>query len=336
MKAPARSPSPEVVLGVDGGQTSTTAVLCDLEGALLGLGRAGPANHVWEPGGVSRARRAVTRSVTHALRAAGLPRHHVAEAAFLGMTGAKADGRTASAVQGCVSAKRRQVDNDMVPALASATLGKPGVVVIAGTGAIAYAQNARGRRASASGWGFLLGDEGSGFWIARKAIAAAGRASDGRGRPTALADALLQASNLEDLWDLHFLIYSERMPRADIAALASVVPPVAARGDGAARRILRDAGRELGLAGGAVARRLRMHRGRLLVGAVGGVFRGSREVNRAFRREMRKHAPKSLFVEPRLTPVMGSVLLALKMARVRLTKSVVQNLATASDVVGAK
>lgn len=336
MNSPKGLPLAKVVLGVDGGQTSTTAAVCDLTGRLLGLGRAGPANHVWEPGGVSRARRAVTDSMARALRAAGLPRGYTAEAAFLGLTGAKADGRTAQAVTGCVSAKRCRVDNDMVTALASATLGKPGVVVIAGTGTIAYAENARGRRASASGWGFLLGDEGGGFWIARQAIAAACRALDGRGRPTALAQALLEAARVDDLWDLHFLIYSEKMSRADIAALASVVPPVASAGDPAARHILRQAGRELGLAGGTVARRLRMHRGNLLVGMVGGVFRNADTVRRSFRGEMRKHAPKSVFVEPRLTPAIGSVLLALKLAGVRLGGPVLRNLAMASDVVGAK
>lgn len=331
-----RLPLMKAVLGVDGGQTSTTAAVCDLTGNLLGLGRAGPANHVWEPGGVSRARRAVTGSTTQALRAAGLPRNHALEAAFLGMTGAKADGRTERAVKGCVSAKSCRVDNDMVTALASVTQGKPGVVVIAGTGTIAYAENARGRRASASGWGFLLGDEGGGFWIARQAVAAACRASDGRGQPTALTDALLQAAGVGDLWDLHFLIYSEKMSRADIADLASVVPRVAARGDTAARRILRQAGRELGLAGGTVARRLRMQRGATMVGMVGGVFRGSSEVGRAFRREIRHHVPKAVFIEPRFTPVIGAVLLALKLAHVGLAGEVLSNLDAASDAVGAK
>ena len=94
MNSATASDQTKVVLGVDGGQTSTTAAVCDLTGKLLGLGRAGPANHVWEPGGAARARRAVTRSTTQALRAAALPRDYTAEAAFLGMTGAKADGRT--------------------------------------------------------------------------------------------------------------------------------------------------------------------------------------------------------------------------------------------------
>jgi N-acetylglucosamine kinase-like BadF-type ATPase len=324
-----------LVLGIDGGQSSTTAAICDLSGRLLGVGRAGPSNHVWEPGGEARARRAVTVSLRGALRAAGL-RSPTFEAAFLGMTGGRSRGRIADICRHCVSAKCLRVDNDQVSALAAVTAGRPGIVVIAGTGTITYGENRRGDSASASGWGWLLGDEGAGFWIAKQAIAAACRARDGRGEPTLLADGLLTAAGVRDLWDLHFLIYSEKLSRSDIAALAAVVPPAAAKGDTAARRILRDAGRELGLAAGVVAERLGMHTQRVVVGMVGGVFRGSPEVRAAFRREVRKHAPKAIFAEPRFTPVIGSALLALKMAGVKLTPEVLANLDAASRAIGSK
>jgi len=257
-------------------------------------------------------------------------------AAFLGITGTKGDGRTERALQGCLPAKRLRVANDKVNALASVTAGRPGVVVIAGTGTIAYGENARGRSATASGWGYLLGDEGAGFWIARQAIATACRAYDGRGEMTKLAELLLEAAKVDDMWDLHFLIYSEKLSRADMAAMASVVPKAARAGDRAAHRILRLAGRELGLAGGTVARRLRLHTGRCTVGMVGGVFRSSSEVRAAFRQETRKHIPKAVFAGPRFSPVIGSVLLALKLAGVRLTKPVLANLEAASEEIGAK
>ncbi len=324
-----------LILGLDGGQTSTTAVICDLSGELLGLGRSGPANHVWEPGGVARAKQAVTQSVNRALRAAGF-KQTVFEAAFLGLTGTKADGRTARAVKDCLSAKRLRVENDQVNALASVTAGKPGLVVIAGTGTITYGENARGRAASSSGWGWLLGDEGAGFWIARQAIAAACRMQDGRGEFTFLHELLLSKTKVDDLWDLHFLIYSERLDRAKIAALAEIVPSAAAVGDRIARRILSEAGRELGLSVGAVARHLNMQHGATTVGMVGGVFRGSKEVVTSFRRETRKHIPRALFAEPRFAPVIGSALLGLKLAGVRLTAEVLAKLEAASLAVGAK
>jgi N-acetylglucosamine kinase-like BadF-type ATPase len=327
---------PGFVLGMDGGQTSTTAAVCDLSGRLLGLGRAGPANHVWEPGGVRRARRAVKGSTAEALKAAGLPGHTILHAAFLGITGTKEDGRTEQALRECVKAKRLRVANDKVNALASVTAGKPGVVVIAGTGTIAYGENSRGRCATASGWGFLLGDEGAGFWIARKAIAAACRADDGRGDETALTHTLLAQAGVRDLWDLHFLIYSGKLSRSDIADLARAVPAAADQGDQTARSVLREAGAELGLAAGAVACRLGMHRAQTVVGMVGGVFGASSEVCRSFRREVRKHMPRARFAPGRFAPVVGSVILALKMAGVRLTRATLANLETASAEIGDK
>jgi len=326
----------DVVLGMDGGQTSTTAVVCDRNGKLLGIGRAGPANHVWEPGGVARARKAVIQSTAAALRHAGLPRDTVFQAAFLGITGAKADGRTSEAVRGCVAARHTRIENDKVTALASVTAGRPGVVVIAGTGTIAYGENRSGRSWSASGWGWMLGDEGAGFWIARKAIAAACRAEDGRGNPTRLATSLLRAAGVENLWYLHFEIYSERRSRHDIAALAATVPQCADADDASARRILREAGRELGLSAGAVARRLGMTRGNPTVGMVGGVFQGSKMVRESFRREVRRHIPNAICVQPRFAPAIGAVLLALKLSGIRLTNRILKNLDAASQTVGAK
>jgi N-acetylglucosamine kinase-like BadF-type ATPase len=321
---------------MDGGQTSTTAAVCEANGRLVGVGRAGPANHVWEPGGVQRARRAVKRSTTAALEAARLPRQTIFDAAFLGITGTKDDGRTECAVRNCVRTKRLRIANDKVNALASVTAGKPGVVVIAGTGTIAYGENSRSRCATASGWGFLLGDEGAGFWIAREAIAAACRAYDGRGEETALSRMLLAEAGAPDLWDLHFLIYSAKISRSAIAGLARAVPTAAAQGDRTARSILYQAGRELGLAAGTVARRLEMHRGRTTVGMVGGVFGGSAEVRRSFRHQVRRHVPRAQFAPARFAPVIGSVVLALKMAGVRLTQTVLANLETASDEIGGK
>jgi len=308
---------------------------------------------VWEAGGVARARRAVMKSIAQAWRQAKLNASHTLEArhtdggqacatgeparfeaAFLGMTGG--DERTTRAIRQCIQSERFRLENDSVSALACVTAGKPGVVVIAGTGTIAYGMNARGETAKASGWGYLLGDEGGGFWIAKQAIAAACRAYDGLGEATALTPLLLQAAGVEDLWGLHGFIYSGRMSRAEMAALASVVPEAARMGDGAARRILAEAGRELGLSAAVVTEKLGMQRGRVIVGMVGGVFRGSEEVKRSFAREVWKHAPKAIFAEPRFPPVIACLLLALKMAGVRLTPGVMANLEAASAMVGAK
>jgi len=321
------------VLGIDGGQSVTVAAVCGLEGRLLGVGRAGPANHVWEPGGVARARKAVMQSTARAGRAARLGRVRF-EAAFLGITGATE--HTRRAVEGCVDTKRFRLASDKVNALASVTEGKPGVVVIAGTGTITYGENAKGETADASGWGYLIGDEGGGFWIARQALAAACRGYDGRGEATTLTERLTAAAGVDDLWEVHARIYSGKLSRAEMAGLAVVAAEAAAAGDRAARRILNAAGRELGLAAGVVARKLEMHRQKVMVGMVGGVFDGSPLVRASFGREVRRHAPRAVPARARYAPVIGSALLALKMAGVRITGEVRDNLLAASAAVGSK
>jgi N-acetylglucosamine kinase-like BadF-type ATPase len=321
------------VLGIDGGQSYTTAAVCDEAGRLLGAGRAGPADHVWEPGGEARVRRAVMQSMARALRAAGL-RGVTFAAAFLGMTGAM--GHTRRALRGCVPTKRLALENDKVSALACVTAGRPGIVVIAGTGTITYGRNARGETADASGWGYLIGDEGSAFWIAKQALAAACRAYDQRGPATLLVKALTAAAGVDDLWELHALIYSGRISRAEIAALAVPVNEVASAGDAIARGILGQAGRELGLAAGVVAGRLGMRRGMTVVGTVGGVFQGSPVVRGAFRRQVRRWVPRAVLAPPRFAPVIGSILLALRLAGRRLSPKVLRNLDAASAAIGAK
>jgi len=321
------------VLGMDGGQSVTVAAVCGLEGRLLGVGRAGPANHVWEPGGVARARKAVVQSAARARQAAGLGRVRF-EAAFLGLTGATE--HTRRAVEGCVEAKRFRLASDKVNALASVAEGRPGVVVIAGTGMIAYGENAKGETADASGWGYLIGDEGGGFWIAKQVLAAACRAYDGRGEATTLVERLTAAAGVDDLWEVHALIYSGKLSRAEMAGLAVVAAEAAAAGDRAARRIVNAAGRELGLGAGVVARKLGMDRQKVMVGMVGGVFDGSALVRASFGREVRRHAPRAVLARARYVPAIGSALLALKMAGVRITGEVRDNLLAASAAVGSK
>ena len=321
------------VLGIDGGQSYTVAAVCDLEGRLLGLGRAGPANHVWERGGAARVRRAVSGSIGRALRVAHLKQVEFG-AAFLGMTGSTE--HTLRAVRDRVPARRFRLESDKVSALACVTSGEPGIVAIAGTGAIVHGQNRRGETADASGWGYLLGDEGSAFWIAKQALAVACRAHDGRGPRTSLVSKLTAAAGVPDLWDLHELIYSGRMSRPDMAALAVAVSEAARGGDRLALGVVREAGRELGLAVGAVARRLAMRRGATTVGMVGGVFQGSAIVRVSFRREVRRQVPKAAFAQPRFPPVIGCALLALKLAGARITPAVMDNLDAAARMIGPK
>jgi N-acetylglucosamine kinase-like BadF-type ATPase len=169
------------VLGLDGGGTKTKGVVCDERGHVLGSGTAGPSNY--QVVSKEQVKASLAEAAARAIEAAGIERENVS-AVCLGMAGL--DSQTDYDVIWCLL---QEIDlpgevhlvNDAVVALAGATAGRPGVVVNAGTGAIAFGVNERGESRRASGWGHILGDEGSGYDIGRRGIIASLRAHDGRG-----------------------------------------------------------------------------------------------------------------------------------------------------------
>src|SRR3954465_10701456 len=147
-------------LGVDGGQSSTTAVIGDEQGRIAGWGSAGPCNHVSAPEAKAKFLRVIRECISQTALRAGLapqPGRWRFQSACLGMSGGTAD--KAAILAEIVEADHLRVIDDAQIALAGATPGAPGIVVIAGTGSIAFGHNARGETARAGGWGFIFGDE---------------------------------------------------------------------------------------------------------------------------------------------------------------------------------
>jgi N-acetylglucosamine kinase-like BadF-type ATPase len=227
-------------LGVDGGQSGTTAVIGDENGQVLGSGRAGPANRVPD----AAFRGVITASLAAACAQAGLdPGSLRFTSACLGLSGGAA-GREALLRQ-ILPADRLLVTDDAHIALAGALAGQPGIVVIAGTGSIAFGRNAQGRTARAGGWGYLFGDEGGAFWIVREALRAALAWEEGWGPPTALRPMFLDATGARNINHLMHLCYTPEFPRDRIASFAIQVNTVAGQGDPTALRIFAAAAHEL-------------------------------------------------------------------------------------------
>jgi N-acetylglucosamine kinase-like BadF-type ATPase len=274
----------KLFLGVDGGQTSTTALIGDETGRVLGAGRAGPCNHAGAAEGRAKFVRALEGCVRDALDHAGIaaPIHEVHfEAACLGLSGGPTN-KDALARE-IVKATHYLITHDAAIALTGAT-GGTGVVIIAGTGSIAFGRNVEGRTARAGGWGYAFGDEGSAFDLVRQALRAILRLEEGWGSPTALRAALLESTGAADADDLLHRFYTDEYPRARIASLAKVVDEVAVAGDAVAREILHTAAQSLAMLVSAVRGRLfNAHEGVRLVNAhdgvrvsyVGGVFRSA-------------------------------------------------------------
>jgi len=258
-------------LGVDGGQSSTVALIGDESGRVLGAGRSGPCNHVEGPGGREKFTHAIGGSLEQACTHAGLnPATVEFHAACLGFSGGPADKR--EILTAMLRTPRLIVTTDALIALAGATAGAPGIITIAGTGSIAFGRNADGRTARAGGWGFLFGDEGGGFDITRQALRAALRHEEGWGPPTSLRAALLEPSGAANANDLLHCFYTTDFPRPRIAGFARLVDQAARDGDAVAREILNNAAQQLAALAGAVRAQLFAEGEAAAVVFIGGVF----------------------------------------------------------------
>jgi glucosamine kinase len=307
--------SRRAVVGVDGGGTKTQAAILDLNLKLLGEGIAGPANPLRV--GVVKAAAAVREAIDKACDAAGLRRTDLV-AAQIGLAGVRRielRARMHDAVKN-ISVGEVVVVGDADIALYGATEGKPGVIVIAGTGSICCGINARGKQACAGGWGPIAGDEGGGAWIARRGLRAVAHATDGRGPATSLSNAACDYFHVTNPDDLSTAIYSPSMTNEFLAGFGKFVIDAAKARDRVAGEVLIEAGKELGLAATAVIRNLKLERETFPVGYVGGVFASSGELVLSHLRDVvLKAAPRAHFAPPKFPPAIA----AARMARANLT-----------------
>jgi N-acetylglucosamine kinase-like BadF-type ATPase len=267
--------SRDLVIGVDGGGTKTVAWLAPAydpsNTIVLGRGRAGPGNP--RAAGFDIAQRNIAAAVEAAFVDAKLQPIQVAAACF-GLAGA---GRTAEqevlvrwALERGI-ATRVKVTGDAEPVLAAVTADNVGIVLLCGTGSFAWGKNGAGEIARCGGWGYLLGDEGSGYAIARAALTAAVRAADGRDPPTALLDALSEAISAESPQAIVERVYAAEMTRERLAGLAAIVCELAAT-DATARTIIDDAAAGLAEMVVALARRLDLQDGEYPLALAGSVI----------------------------------------------------------------
>lgn len=296
-------------LGVDGGGTKTHAVITDADGRVLGEGTAGPSNPLRV--GVAQAAMAIREAVERACRAASINRADIL-AAQIGLAGVRRKDlreRVRESLAG-LGIGSLYVVTDADIALFGAAGGGPGVVIIAGTGSICCGKNARGRRACTGGWGPVAGDEGSGSWIARRALQAVAKATDERGPQTSLVQAAYTYFGGENPDELSTAIYAPEMTNDRIAGFARYVIEAARAGDTVACAIIADAGRELGTAAITVIRRLQMQAESFPVAYVGGVFAAGDLILVPLSQQIARVAPKARLTRPEMPPAVAAARMA--------------------------
>ena len=299
-------------LGVDGGASKTAALLTDENGDPQGRGIAGGSNHLRV--GIEAATRNIERAVNIALVEAGIP-HRQIEYAYCGIAGSdhpEHHDRVVESLRVFFPRGNFIVDTDARIALTGAVGFGAGVVIIAGTGSVAFGRNEAGEEARAGGWGPTLGDEGSGYAIARAGLAAIVRAYDGRGEPTMMTDLLCNEYSMCNPSDLPRFVYAATTHADDIARYGKLVVEAAQSGDGVARDILDNAGRELGECVLAVVRKLKLESKAFPVAYVGGAFKSGELLLEPLQRTIHAEAADATVGPPLRSPVEGAAQMAIR------------------------
>lgn len=300
-------------LGIDGGGTKTTCAVGD-ETRLLASATAGPSNIVRV--GESQARESLLRSVRQACAAAGITPDEVARTCVGGSGAARPElAEVVRHILAEILSTPIEVVGDMQTALQAAFNQGPGVIVIAGTGSIAYGRDRNGRTLRAGGWGFAIGDEGSAHWIGRQAVSAVLQESDRREQSDELNAGSL-VKGLYKAWGVNSLLDLARaansVPPPDFAAL---FPAVSGSTDEIARQVLRNAGGKLAEVAAVVIRRLFEKEESIVpVAMTGGVFRHAEIVRQVFYNELRKLDPRAEVNPQVVDPVDGALQIARRAA----------------------
>jgi N-acetylglucosamine kinase-like BadF-type ATPase len=301
-------------IGVDGGASKTAATVVDEHGKQLGSGLAGASNHLRV--GIQEATRNVERAVNVALVEAGIAIRDV-EYAYCGIAGSDHPAHREKVIEALrVFFPRGNfiVDTDARIALTGAVGFGAGIVVISGTGSVAFGRNGTGTEGRAGGWGPTLGDEGSGFWIAREGLSSIVRAHDGRGFATRMTDLLCFEYEMCRPEDLPHFVYATETHVDDIARYGKLVIEAAQAGDDVARDILARAGSELAECVLAIARKLHMADDDFPVAYVGGAFHAGELLLSPMRLRLQRDAPGATLIPPQHSPVEGAAMMAMRAA----------------------
>ncbi len=291
------------VIGIDAGGTKTIGLLADETGKVLAKARGGGGNLRVQ------GELATEKVLYDVLETLDAP--EPAAAVCLGMAGVDrpADKQVIGGVLRRLGLKRAvRIENDAFIALVAGAPGGTGIVVVSGTGSVAYGVDPGGRTARSGGWGYLLGDEGSAYWLGHAAVRRGIRAADGRGPATTLGERISAKLGLEVPAGLVAWFYDQERFRHRVAELAPLVQEAADDGDDGAEELLGYAALHLARAAQAVERQLELPDAYPLVLA-GGAFRACPSLHPRIERclDLPRSRPTLLDAEP----ATGAVALAL-------------------------
>lgn len=307
-----------LILGVEGGGTSTVAAVVNESKELMGAGISGPCRY--HEVGVEVARDNLIEAIKTASPdmdgMLSMPFEH----GVFGMGGLDSDVDR-EVIEGFVRstgvARNYLIVNDVVVAFYAATLGSPGVVVNSGTGSIMYGSDGEYESGLVGGWGCLIGDEGSAPYIAKRALQETSKIFDGRrGGATSLKGRAMDYFEIEDLRDIISKSSAKDLDLKHFSGFSEIVSQEADKGDQVAKEILKEASIELAKGAEATAKRLSLPEN-FIVGCTGSVFK-SRLLFRDFKREIKLRFPHIWVEAPVFYPVVGALAMGLEKAGIKM------------------
>jgi len=301
-----------IVIGIDGGGTKTRAIVADADGKWI-ADVVGPASAV-RPGKVEHSAEVIAQTVQDALAACGMTNVRP-RVLCVGVAGVGREPAREALWQALLA---RDIADDVVihadftVALDDAFGDGPGILLISGTGSVAFGRSPAGSGGRAGGWGPVMGDEGSGAWIGRRALGIVCAASDGREPETALTGAILTATQTNDVTQL--VDWAGNAPPSQLATLAPIVMSVADAGDLRANSLVTLAVEELVLHVRALARSLFVdERAAIPVALTGGMLSRGTTLRKRLEHRLRSAVPGAQVLTREVDPARGAVHGALRM-----------------------
>ena len=301
----------QIVIGIDGGGSQTHAIVADDSGTTIG--EATGAGSGVLPGRADASAEVIAGVVRAALEAAGMA-HVTPRVLCVGVAGVGRDVERQALWQALASQELASdvvVHSDFAIALDDAFGDGPGVLLVAGTGSVAFGRSPGGTTGRCGGWGPVMGDEGSGAWIGKRALSIVTAASDGRESSTALTGAILTATELNEVTEL--IPWAAAATPAKLATLAPVVFNVAEGGDLRANALVSLAVEELMLHVRTLAQQLfGDERATVHVALSGGLMRQRSMLRKRLEHRLRAAVPGAQMHSAQVIPARGAVRGALR------------------------
>lgn len=294
-----------IVVGIDAGASKTRAFAVDQAGTVVGRGAGGGANLFSSPDPQG----SIAAALAEALGG------RAADAVVLSCAGGDRDAERARGrdiLARLAPGAKLRVTHDAIAALYAGNPTGCGVVLIAGTGSIAYGRNEEGDEDRAGGWGHLIGDEGSAVWCGLEALRAIAHAVDGRGAPTRMTQLLFQELGVGEFGDVLPQLYGKPHPAPAILAAARALGLACAEGDAIANSILQRGAHALARAATVVAHALALPGGPVYL--AGGAFEQLPLLQRLVQLELLTLLPQATVEPVREEPAMGAARLAAALA----------------------